>query len=104
MQTHRDSDFNSNWLDDLKRKASRMKADGKSTIAGGAEGELPIEQWDSHGVAVRKMPDDEHGILRISIGGGDTPVGVNYCVFRGDHGQCIDLLRRALAALENPES
>ena len=45
--------------------------------------------------------DDEQGILRISIGGCDTAVGLNYCVIRGDLGQCIDLLEKALVALRD---
>jgi len=51
------------------------------------------------------MPDDEHGILRISVGGGDsTPVQLNYCTVRGGVGRCINLLEQAIAALrECPE-
>jgi hypothetical protein len=98
MQTHRDMDANF-WLDSLKQKAAKMKAAKKSEIAGSDD---VIEEWKSNGVGVRKLPDDEHGVLRISIGGGDTPVGVNYCVFRGDHSACVDLLRKALKALESP--
>ena len=51
------------------------------------------------------MPDDEHGVLRMSIGGGDNlPVTLNYCVVRGGIGQCIELLEKALKALrECPE-
>ena len=57
--------------------------------------------WQAHDVDVAKLPDDEQGIIRISIGGGDaTPVQLNYCRFRGDHGACVDLLRKVLRAME----
>lgn len=104
MQTHMDSDARNAWLDSLKAKAERIAADQQSTITAGTLGEGIIEEWQSNGIGVRKMADDEHGILRISIGGGDTPVGVNYCVFRGDRGKCVDLLRKALRALESDPS
>lgn len=101
MQTHRDDDFRSVWLESLKKKADRMQAEGKSRITGGEEGEDSLAEWQFKSVHVRHMPEDEHGILRISVGGGtDTPVKLDYCTFRGDRGHCVDLLRRALKALE----
>jgi len=103
MQTHDDREFRRDWLKSLEEKAARMEAKGQSTITAGGPGEEPIDEWKSHGVGVRQMPDDEHGILRVSIGGGDTPIGLNYCVFRGGRGQCVDLLRKALAALQDHE-
>lgn len=104
MQTHDDADytFRNEWLKSLEEKADRMVAEGKSKITGGDEGEQPLAEWEYKGVACRHMPPDEHGILRISIGGGtETPVEVNYCVFRGNRGHCIDLLRKALKAMES---
>ena len=101
MQTHDDKDFRRDWLKSLEAKAERMQAAGESDITGGRRGEKVLCEWKANGVEVRKMPDDEHGILRISIGGGgDAPVELNYCVFRGSHSHCVDLLRKALAAME----
>jgi hypothetical protein len=97
--SHLDRD-QSQWLDELKARAERIKSNGQSKITGGAEGEQVLQEWGFGGVCVRQLPADEHGVLRISIGGGATPVPLNYCVFRGDHGACVDLLRKALAALE----
>lgn len=104
MQSHNDQDFmqfRKEWLESLESKADRMAAAGQSKIAGGEEGEQPLAEWQHKGVCCRHMPPDEHGILRISIGGGqDTPIELNYCVFRGNRGHCIDLLRKALKAME----
>ncbi len=101
MNSHLDDDVRrDSWLRSLEGKADRIKAEGRSQITGGKPGEECLAAWDSQSVGVRQLPPDEHGILRISIGGGQTPVPLNYCVFRGDHGACVDLLRKALAALE----
>lgn len=104
MQSHQDSDFLANenrWMESLKKKANQLHAEGKSSITGGLpSGEEVLHEWKARGITVRQLPDDEHGILRISIGGGETPVGVNYLVFRGKHSQCVDLLRKALIALQ----
>lgn len=88
------------WLNNLIDKAEAARAAGQSSITGGADGEPIIAQWKAFDVGVRHLPDDEHGILRISIGGGETPLPLNYCVFRGNHQACIELLRKALKALE----
>lgn len=105
MQTHMNDDA-IEFVRSLQSKAARMTEDGKSTIAGGAPNESPICEWHANNnVFCRKMPDDEHGILRISVGGGDsTPVQLNYCIVRGGVGHCIALLEKAIAALrECPE-
>jgi len=83
--------------DDIHDKARRMIDEGKNTITAGVPGEQAIAKWESGGVVVRQMPDDEHGLLRISIGGLPNK---GYLVFRGDRGQCRALLKRALRALE----
>lgn len=102
MQTHEDNDFRTEWWESLKAKADRMVDEGKSKITAGEDGEVALAEWQHKSVHVRHMPPDEHGILRISIGGGtDTPVKLDYCVFRGNRGHCIDLLRRALKAMES---
>ena len=100
MKTHEDNFHRKGWIRSLEAKSKRMHATGQSTIAGGDKDELVLGEWKSNGVYVRHLPDDEHSILRISIGGGETPVPLNYCTIRGDHARCIDLLRKALSALE----
>ena len=101
MQSHDDRDFRQDWLKDLEAKADRMREAGESKITGGDKGERRLAEWQHKTVHVRHMPPDEHGILRISLGGGeDIPVQLNYCVFRGNRGHCIDLLRKALKAME----
>ena len=102
MQTHSDRDYmrEMDWLDSLKKKAAKMVDRGESQITAGKPEEQVLAEWRKHGIGVQQLPDDEHGVLRISIGGGQTPVNVNYCVFRGGHGECVDLLRRALKAME----
>ena len=108
MQTHGDDNHSlrGQFLQALREKADRMGAKGTSSITAGELNEEPICEWQgSNGVHCRKMPDDEHGVLRISVGGGEhLPVTLNYCVIRGGTGQCIELLERALKALrECPE-
>ena len=101
MQTHDDRDFRSEWLNSLAEKAQQMTDARESEITAGKDSEKPLAEWKHKGVGVMHLPPDEHGILRISIGGGeDTPVDVKYCVFRGNRGHCVDLLRKALKALE----
>lgn len=99
MQTHEDQTHSDEWMKRLRKRAAQMKRDKAAEITAGADGEKPLAEWDAHGVGVRHMRPDEQGILRISIGGGDTPVPLNYCVFRGELGECIDLLEKAIKAL-----
>lgn len=108
MQSHDNGSHSlrEEFLNALRGKADRMGAKGTSSIASGELNEEPICVWKgSNGVHCRKLPDDEHKVLRISIGGGDhLPVTLNYCTVRGDIGQCIELLEKALKALrECPE-
>lgn len=77
-----------------------MTSEKQSEITAGKEGEISLAEWKSSNVHVTHLPPDEHGILCISIGDGETPLPLNYCVFRGSRGACIDLLRKALKALE----
>jgi hypothetical protein len=100
MQTHRDSDSN-RFMERLIERAKDDRAAGRSNITGGKEGEESIAEWKARGVHVRQLPDDEQGILRISIGGSqDTSFPLNYLVFRGKQSACIELLREALIALQ----
>lgn len=108
MQTHDNSNhgLREEFLNALRGKADKMGDKGTNSITAGELNEEPICKWKgSNGVHCRKMPDDEHGVLRISIGGGEhLPVTLNYCVIRGGTGQCIALLEKALKALcECPE-
>ena len=103
MQTHEDRDPR-DFMQLLQQRADAMERRGLSQITAGKPGEQILEEWESNGVHVRHMPDDQQKILRVSIGGGEiAPVELNYCVFRGPHGACVDLLRKALAALESPQ-
>lgn len=98
MQTH--SDFDALFRG-LRDKAERMVEAGESQITTGKPGEEVLSEYKRAGVLVRQLPDDEHGILRISIGGHpDEPFDTSYLVFRGDRGAVQSLLRRALKALE----
>lgn len=101
MQTHRDEQHRANlekaFMDRLKKRAEQDK--GRSQITAGTDTEEPLAWWVHGEVHVKHMPDDEQGILRISIGGGHTPVPLNYCVIRGGVGQCIELLEKAIKAL-----
>jgi hypothetical protein len=58
------------------------------------------ERWRANGVECVHLPNDEQGILRVSIGGGHPKVNLNYCNFRGDVGQVIELVEKALSALK----
>lgn len=108
MQTHEDNlhSFRNRFIDKLRERADRAEKSGAAVITSGANGEKELGSWKaSNGIHCRHMPDDEQGILRISIGGGeDLPVTLNYLVVRGKIGQCISLLEKALVALrECPE-
>lgn len=106
MQTHEDGDYferphAKEFMDRLRQRADEVVARKASEITAGKAGEPILEEWQRHGVHVRHLPEDEQGILRISIGGGQTPVPLNYCVFRGNHSKVVDLLRKALLALSD---
>lgn len=98
-QSHADDLHPNAFMDRLTERADNMVRDKASEITAGKEGEEPLAVWNAHNVQCTHMPDDEQGILRISVGGGRTPVPMNYCVIRGSVGQCIELLERAIVAL-----
>jgi hypothetical protein len=105
MQTHSDSQH-SRFIDRLRERAEKAQRASASTIAAGKGNEPPLVSWKgANGFHCARLPEDEQGILRLSIGGGDhLPVTLNYLTYRGDTGQCIALLEKALAALrECPE-
>lgn len=107
MQTHNDSDFRKSdlqsMLSNLKQEADKMTAEGSNQITAGKPGELSEFEFNHKGFRVKKLPDDENGVLRISIGGVPSDLDFNYCVIRGDRDQCIELLRKALKALKHSE-
>lgn len=84
----------------LEQRATEATAQGKAQIPGGKPGEEPVGAWRGGGVNVTRMPDDEQGILRISIGGCTPHVAADYCVFRGDPRACADMLKRAWTVME----
>lgn len=105
MDSHRDvmhRQLDAEWLKSLESKANEIKAAKGSTITTGDDGEVPLCEYQARNdVHVRRLPEDKHGIIRISAGGGENlPVKCNYLVFRGNPKQTIQLLRKALAALE----
>jgi hypothetical protein len=100
MQTHEDEGHRRKFLNRLQERADDMVRDRASEITAGKEGEAELGRWKHAGVHVTHLPPDEQGILRISIGGGLDIVPMNYCVFRGDRGPCIYLLKKAIRALE----
>lgn len=102
MQTHEDRDApDAAWLDSLRAKAAKMVDAGESQMTAGKPGEEPLAEYRRAGVTVRQLPEDEYGILRLSIGAHpDAWLDTAYLVFRGDRGKCQSLLRRALRALE----
>lgn len=105
MESHRDRDYpdkltDTQWWASLERKAEQMMSDGSSSITGGKPNEPELDEWKHGDITCIQRPNDEHGILRISVGG-DHPIrkGINYCVFRGDPTQCAYLLEKAARAL-----
>src|SRR5262249_35053985 len=67
METHPDSDAKPIEPETLKQKAARMKAAQLSSITAGAAGERPLCERRVGKMTVRQMPDDEHGVLCISV-------------------------------------
>ena len=107
MNTHYDDQHrDSYFMDRLTNRAAESMLKGQSQITAGKQGEEPIATWKAtNGIHAKWMPEDEQGILRISVGGGDNlPVPMNYLTIRGGVGECIALLEKAIAALrECPE-
>jgi len=104
MQTHDDESHSlrGEFLKRLRERADAAQKAAASTITTGAAGEKSLADWKSNDIHCRLMPNDEQGILRISIGGGENmPVRMNYCTIRGEVGECIALLEKAIVALRN---
>ena len=106
MQSHDDNShgkefrklFSNELLED---RAKVMKKHGLSRLTDGNDDEGVIREYRYKTVAVKQLPDDVQGLLRISLGGGETESGLpfDYCVFRGDKDKCRALIKRALRAL-----
>ena len=104
MQTHMDQDVPADTLNQFDRLKERAKTGRKHRLAditAGKPGEKALAEWEHDGLQVRQMPDDEQGILRISVGGGVSWANIEYCVFRGDRTQCAYRLEQAAKALRN---
>jgi len=100
MNTHEDNCHRSEFMDRLIERSESMIENKESEITAGKPDELELASWRHKRFHCRHLPDDEQGILRISVGGGETPLPMNYLVFRGTVGRCIQLLEGALAAIK----
>jgi len=111
MQTHKDDEHYKtvNYTQFEKQfpglldKARSMTDEGKSDITTGNKTELIEYEYNRKGFHLKKLPDDEHGILRISIGGVPGKIDFNYCVIRGKYEDCVEILENALCALKNSD-
>lgn len=101
MQSHSDLDQLQPFdMEGLQRKAERMVRGRESEITAGVPGEPVLAEYVAHGMNVTRRPDDEHGLARISVGGGVPGKGeFDYCVFRGSPEVCAALLDEAAKAI-----
>ena len=99
MGSHRDVDHNlrKHVMDSLSLKAELLSDLGKNRIAN----EKVLDEWTHDGIRCQLLPDDEYGVLRLSIGGHPEIMPSDYCNFRGDKGRCIALLEKVLAAMKS---
>lgn len=99
MGSHQDVDHGqeSRVIEQLRMKAEVPSDLGKNRVTN----DRVIEQWHHDKIRVQMLPDDPHGVLRVSIGGHLTIRPSEYCHFRGDQGKCIALLERCLAAMKS---
>lgn len=102
MQTHHDLSHNSP-LRKLMQEAQRMSDAGENQLTAGFRGESSTGEETHHGILCRKMPDDPLRVTRISVGESLDVKPSAYCVFRGDKLTVLDLLRRAIKALERSD-
>jgi len=102
MQTHEDADVQmpGEFMRRLQERADEMAQKKLSEITAGKDGEVCLDEWTGiGGINVVQRPDDEQGILRISVGGGIPTLNGDYCVFRGNRLACAALLERAARSL-----
>ena len=93
------SEVFSTLMNNLVAESEKLTKAGQNQITVGKPGEEILENWNVNRIDVNKLPDDKHGVLRISIGGISPSHFLNYCTIRGDVDQCIELLENALDAL-----
>lgn len=93
-----DSDPRAEKLAALEQRAREMVANGESEITAGRPGEESLGDLSTPHGHVRRLPDDTLA-LRISIGEGRGIPDSRYIVFRGDPGECLELLERAVLGL-----
>lgn len=99
MESHQDGPDHSlsdELFRQLTEKADQMTAAKENIITAGDDDERPIRGWKHSGMSIQQLPDDEQGVLRVSVGGN---VGFGYCTFRGSRKACRTLLQQALAGL-----
>lgn len=101
-QTHQDCDFDWGRLFQRADQAVKEKA---SQITAGSDEEPVLDQYDYAGLSVVRRPDDEQGIVRISLGCGTIGEsrGLRYCVFRGSPEVCAALADEAAKAIRQEE-
>lgn len=92
---HREGQYQS-VLESLRAKAEVMTDLGVNRVTN----DRVLEEWEHDGVRIQMLPDDPHGVLRISIGGHSDIKPSDYCNFRGDQGRCIVLLEKCLVAIK----
>lgn len=103
MQTHEDRDFRVlQFMSRLQERAEKSMKHKMAKITAGEDGEPVIDSFDRNGFCCVQRPDDEQGILRISVGGGSGVImDDQYCVFRGDRTRCAYMLEQAAKSLRS---
>lgn len=86
----------------LEERAVEMSNSRLNEITAGRDGERVLLERQVGRVLVRQLPDDDLGILRISIGGGEKLHGY-YLVYRGDREAIREALRHALRAIDRAD-
>lgn len=97
MQSHDEGDF----MDRLRGRAKAMAGAKVCEITAGKEGEPVLDEWQFGRLYVVQRPDDEQGVLRISVGGGVASQDIDYCVIRGNPSECAFLLETAAKAIRD---
>ena len=83
----------------IQAKAKRMVEEEASKITAGAPNEEAVFESDMDGIHIRQLPNDEHGVLRISLGRHPAIEQSAYLVYRGERNKVLGLLERAVGAL-----
>jgi hypothetical protein len=98
MGSHSDRDHSedSRILKELQLKAELMSDLSRNRVTN----DRVQEEWHHDGIRIQMLPDDPHGMLRVSIGGHPTIERSEYCNFRGDQGKAIALLERCLSGMK----